>query len=149
LSVANNFDLLLLIPDLRNIDLPVLTDRFGKWLEIVTDKTVSSYSPVQGDIHLYPADYGVGAKFIESMSLNCLELACLGTPTLLTKKGLLTWPKFENSKLFWEVDWKSHTEIVTRVNDSLSNPASPDEISNARATIDITRQVINITNYLI
>jgi hypothetical protein len=89
-SAAKDFDILLMIPDLRNIDLSVLKERFGKRLEIATGKIVGSYSTIQGDTHLYPADYGMGTRFIESVSLNCLELACLGTPSAITSGGLST-----------------------------------------------------------
>jgi hypothetical protein len=57
-------------------------------------KSFRDYKPSYGDVHLYPANYGTSAKFIESISINCLEMASVGIPSFITRGGLLTWPEF-------------------------------------------------------
>jgi hypothetical protein len=72
-------------------NIPVeLTER----ISVVVSKSFRDYKPSYGDVHLYPANYGTSAKFIESISINCLEMASVGIPSFITRGGLLTWPEF-------------------------------------------------------
>ena len=36
----------------------------------------------------------------ESISINCLEMACVGVPSFVTMGGLHTWQDLESSQIF-------------------------------------------------
>jgi hypothetical protein len=109
------FDLLFMVPSVEDVDLSSLDQDVKERVTVVAGKTMAAYQPRLGDVHLYPANYGESAKYIESVSLNCLELACVGVPTLLTKNGLGTWPDLAGFSIFHETDWKDHCEIAAQI----------------------------------
>lgn len=80
-------------------------------LEIIIGKTFKDYVPKLGDVHLYPADYG-SSEFIESISINCLEMAAVGVPSCVTKGGLATWPEFSNTAIVKELEWSNLNEAA-------------------------------------
>ena len=80
--------------------------------------------------------------------MNCLELASLGIPTLLTKSGLDTWPDLEEFGIFHETDWRSMDTIVEQVLTLTKKVYSPIEIDAIRELIDINNQ-INVYENLI
>lgn len=100
-----------------------------------------SYVPRSGDIHLYPASYGPKAKYLESISINCLEMACVGIQSIVTKNGLGTWPEFKGSSLFIEVDWNNTQEVINSIINYKANDLILDEIDRIKNLVDIKLHV--------
>ena len=144
----SDFEILFLVPFGDAIQVDNLPDYVRSKVTVISGKTIASYEPREGDVHIYPANYGVAARFIESVSLNCLELASLGIPTLLTKSGLDTWPDLEEFGIFHETDWRSMDTIVEQVLTLTKKVYSPIEIDAIRELIDINNQ-INVYENLI
>jgi len=88
---------------------------FGKRIEFVFGKTLQSYSPKAGDIHIYPVDYGFSARAIEAVSTNCLEMAQIGVPSLVTKGGTDNWPELLRLGVVIEIDWKEPDQLFKAV----------------------------------
>ena len=112
-----------------------------KRISFQVGESISSFKAKFGDVHLYPTNYGVNAKFTESISLNCLEMAAIGVPSLVSAGGLGTWPEFIGLNLIREVDWKKveeNTELIKRVSISRINPA---ELNYVRDIVDINNHV--------
>jgi hypothetical protein len=95
-------------------------------------------------VHLYPANYGPGARFVESVSLNCLELACLGVPTVLTKGGLGTWPDLSELSIFFETDWEDSGLVANQILAVSKKTYSKSEIEKMAGYIDIQNQISNL-----
>lgn len=96
---------LLVLPSIESEAREELTAEFGELIEFEIGKKVEDIFFTQNDINIYPVNYGPKAQFIESISLNCLEMACLGIPSLVTNKGCSTWPELELAGVIREVDW--------------------------------------------
>jgi hypothetical protein len=96
---------LLVLPSIESEAREELTAEFGELIEFEIGKKVEDICFTQNDINIYPVNYGPEAQFIESISLNCLEMACLGIPSLVTKQGCSTWPELEMAGVIKEVDW--------------------------------------------
>jgi hypothetical protein len=139
-----------MVPSQEDIDISSIDSSNLARYSIVAGKTIASYQPRQGDVHLYPATYGVAAKYIESVSLNCLELACLGVPTLLTKNGLGTWPDLLEFKIFHETDWENIGEIADQILNISSLRFTPEILDSLVQKIDIQNQLeslIHLSNF--
>jgi len=136
LTPTNDFDFLSNVP--TNI-LDRITFQIGKSFE--------SYKPELGDIHLYPANYGNGAKFIESISLNCLEMACVGVPSVVTKGGLSSWQDLVYSKIFIEVEWDKLEDTATKIANASTRIYSPLEIINIKKIIDIANHIEKLLKF--
>ena len=106
--------------------------------EVIGIKVVDFYITQIGG-----SDDGTGntAKFVESVSLNCLELACLGIPTLLTKEGLGTWPDLARFKIFLETDWLDFGTVADQVLRVSQRHFTKEEIAEITSIIDIKNQV--------
>jgi glycosyltransferase involved in cell wall biosynthesis len=139
-----HFDLLFMIPDKKDLDIRSLPLGVRKRIQIVAGKPISSYIPRHGDVHLYPANYGPDAKFVESVSLNCLELACLGVPTILTKDGLGTWPDLAKASIFYETDWVDHSLIASEILRVSQVRFSNLEIQKIAEIVNIQNQISNL-----
>ena len=116
---------------------------------MVFGKTIRDYSPQIGDVHLYPVDYGNGGAFVESISLNCLEMLALGVPSCVTKDGLGTWPELSNHVLISEVDWSDLDKTAEKIFESHAVRCSDTELMSARAIASIDghiEQLIKILN---
>ena len=101
----NQVRALLVLPSIESEARETLTAEFGELIEFEIGKKVEDIFFNQYDINIYPVNYGPQAQFIESISLNCLEMACLGIPSLVTKEGCSTWPELEIAGVIKEVDW--------------------------------------------
>ena len=108
---------------------------------VVSGKTILGYSPSQLDIHFYPVEYPRNAKFIESISLNCLEMACLGVRSFVTAGGVGTWPDLLSAKIFVEVDWNQLNDQIATKLEAAKVQLSEDQIVRIRETIDIQNQI--------
>ena len=109
-------------------------------LEIIIGKTFRDYVPRPGDVHLYPADYG-SSEYIESISINCLEMASVGVQSCVTKGGLTTWPEFRNHTMIKEIDWLNLNEAAQTIHMCSQMQVSDLEIMRLK-------DLINIKNHL-
>lgn len=139
-----DFELLFMVPDSKDIDLSNVSSQIRDRTTVVAGKSIAAYVPRSGDVHLYPANYGESARFVESVSLNCLELACLGVPTLLTKDGLGTWPDLARFHIFYETDWSDIDKVANQVLRVSQNHFTKDEILEISSIIDIKNQIDNL-----
>jgi glycosyltransferase involved in cell wall biosynthesis len=106
-------------------------------IQCVVGKSISEIEFKSGDLHLYPATYGDNT-FVEGISLNVLEMACIGIPSLVTKNGCATWPELQYLGLVYEVDWNDISGIKNVI--SKINIQAP-SMFKARAIIDIRNQL--------
>ena len=136
--------MLFMIPDQKDLGIQELPLEVRNRIQVVAGKPISSYIPRHGDVHLYPANYGPDAKFVESVSLNCLELACLGVPTILTKNGLGTWPDLANASIFYQTDWIDHALIAKEILRVSQVEFSDLEIQKLAEIIYIQNQISNL-----
>jgi glycosyltransferase involved in cell wall biosynthesis len=138
------FDLLFMVPSTHDVELSSLSADIRSRTTVVGGKTIASYQPRLGDIHLYPANYGEAARYIESVSLNCLELACLGVPTLLTRHGLGTWPDLVDFEIFHETDWMNYSEIADQILEISELEIKESVVQEISSNIDIQNQLTKL-----
>ena len=112
-------------------------------------KSFRVYEPSFGDVHLYPAYYGDSARFIESISINCLEMASVGIPSFISKGGLLTWPEFLHNQLFIEVDWLDNIATVQKIYYSFNVRVDDSELSRIRRITSVENHTIHLLNFMI
>lgn len=117
-----------------------LPDSLTSRLEIVIGKTFKDYVPRLGDVHLYPADYG-SSEFVESISLNCLEMAAVGVPSCVTKGGLATWPEFSNNEIVKEIEWVNLSEAAQII-------LNCSQIQFSNLELEKVRDFISIKNHI-
>lgn len=137
----NQVRALLVLPSIESEAKEVLTAEFGELMEFEIGKKVEDVLFNQNDINIYPVNYGPKAQFIESISLNCLEMACLGIPSLVTRGGCSTWPELEMAGVIKEVDW-NHIENF----EIALHTASQSKFDSGK--IDVFRSIISIENNL-
>ena len=92
-----------------------LTDIFGVRIQFMFGKTLADFTPQLGDINIYPVDYGLNAPAIEAVSTNCLEMALLGIPSIVTIGGTNNWPEIRTVGLVQEVDWEKTSSILEAI----------------------------------
>jgi len=109
-------------------------------LEIIIGKTFKDYVPKLGDVHLYPADYG-SSEFIESISINCLEMAAVGVPSCVTKGGLATWPEFSNNAIIREIEWANLIEASQIILNCSQTQFSDFELEKIRNFISVNNHI--------
>jgi len=117
-----------------------LPDSLTSRLEIVIGKTFKDYVPRLGDVHLYPADYG-SSEFVESISINCLEMAAVGVPSCVTKGGLATWPEFSNNEIVKEIEWVNLSEAAQII-------LNCSQIQFSDLELETVRDFISIKNHI-
>jgi glycosyltransferase involved in cell wall biosynthesis len=144
LESLHDFDILLMLPEIDPKWEQELREKFGNRIQISVGRTLSSYTPRAGDVHFYAAQYGPNARFVESISLNCLEMAALGVPSVVTSGGLETWPDLAKMNVFAECDWKNldATSAVIRQLSDLRFTTST--ITNIRELVNIKQNVQKI-----
>lgn len=114
---------------------------FDGKVEFLIGGTLADYTPEMGDVHVYPVDYGPAAQYVESISLNCLEMAILGIKSVVTSGGCGTWPELVKNGIFIETDWNSLAHIRSSI---LS--ASQDSL-NDQDMLEVSK-LVNIENNL-
>jgi hypothetical protein len=134
--------ILMMIPSINSGNIEELMEptAFAR-TTIVSGKTILGYSPSRLDIHFYPVEYPRNAKYIESISLNCLEMACLGVRSFVSVGGLSTWPDLADSGIFVEIDWNQLDDQLGPKLNSSKEPVGDDEINVIRGKIDIQNQI--------
>jgi hypothetical protein len=118
-----------------------LKNEFGARIQFAIGKRIEDVEFRIGDINLYPVNYGSDARFIEGISINCLEMACLGIPSLITKNGSETWPELVDLGFIHEVDWNNPQSIQSAL--ERAKFFMPDKILMSKA-----QQLISVKNNL-
>jgi hypothetical protein len=88
-------------------------------IKIVEGANLSDFAAQENDLHIYPSQYGSRAKYTESISLNCLEMALLGVPSLVTPSNEDTWPELARLGVFIAVDWEYIEEIQVNLKEKI------------------------------
>ena len=118
---------------------------FQKRITCVVGKSVSEVVFEPHDIHLYPANYGPDSLFTEGVSINVLEMACLGIPSLITIGGSQTWPELVRLGLVIEVDWANLDSVISTIKSGIQLSKNSD-IDLARQIIDVKNNIFQIMN---
>jgi len=114
-------------------------------IETEIGKSISQVSFRPGDLHIYPANYGKSAKFVEGISINVLEMACLGVRSLITKEGSDTWPELVQIGMVTNTEWSNLQDLESKIA-SNSHSASTETILKAREIIDVRSNLELIFN---
>jgi glycosyltransferase involved in cell wall biosynthesis len=138
------FSALVIVPMVNPEQLERAEKEFSSRINFEIGKKIEDIEFGIGDIHVYPVDYGSNAKFVESISLNCLEMACLGIPSLIAVNGSETWADLVEQGHFYEVDWNSKDDVAKAVK-ALSYHTSQERfIEEARRTVSIENNITEI-----
>jgi glycosyltransferase involved in cell wall biosynthesis len=137
--------LLLVTPDDPNRYLVDVNPEVRDRILTVVGKSVSQIDFYPGDLHIYPASYGPSSRYIESVSINVLEMACFGVKSFVTKNGVDTWPELVKSGMIYEIDWSNTQSAISTI---LKNGASAKvpEIDKARELVDVKNNLNKIFN---
>jgi glycosyltransferase involved in cell wall biosynthesis len=138
-----DFNILILMPEIENSILEHIDDKSRKRYQLLEGKTVADIVRIPGDVHIYPTNYGNDVNLIEGVSLNCIEMACMGIPSLISVNGLSTWPESILKDLLVETEWVNHEITITRI---LRTSTLSKGFSKAR--IDQVRELFSIDNQL-
>jgi len=140
----SEFAFVLMVPAITLQDFQELKTILGERLTVIEGKSVASFESQSRDVHIYPANYGREVEFIESISLNCLEMCAIGVPSIVTSGGLVTWPELVESGLVQQVDWLNVKEVANAIKLSQNITITPLELSKVRTLVDINRQIENL-----
>jgi glycosyltransferase involved in cell wall biosynthesis len=105
----------------------------------VIGKSVSQINFYPGDLLLYPADYGKENKFIEGVSINVLEMACVGVPSMISN-GTETWPELFELGIFQTVDWTDIRLVANFIQNNFKTISS-DQVLKSRKLIDVNNNL--------
>ncbi|CAN2169835.1 GT4_PimA-like domain containing protein [Candidatus Nanopelagicaceae bacterium] len=136
-----DYDFVFLVPEDDDELFKPLRQLLGERLVIISGKTIASLNVQMGDVHLYPANYGPGVDLFESISLNCLEFACLGIPSIVTRGGLYTWSDLLNLNIFFEEEWSDISSVTTKILEIGQERAQNIYLSEIRSKVDIANQM--------
>lgn len=142
IKTLSNYDFLLITPSDPAELLSKFDDQLLSRFKFEIGKSLSHIKFKKGDIHIYPANYGSKNVFIEGVSINVLEMACLGIPSLITKGGSGTWPELLELGIITEVDWNDLPQVTSCIHE-LSQSSVSNKTKQCRELIDI-RNNINI-----
>jgi hypothetical protein len=138
-----DFDVLILMPEFDQSLLSGLGESMLKRFVILEGKTVANIVRVPGDVHIYPTRYGDNIDLIEGISLNCIEMACMGIPSVISENGSSTWPEKVLEGVFTETDWMDSDLTVTRIlsASSMSMGLVEAEVDAIRDLFTVMRQI--------
>jgi hypothetical protein len=136
---GKNFELCVILPGIDPEIEARAKREFGSRLTFELGKKIQDLKFYRGDVNIYPVKYGSTAYSIESISLNCLEMACIGIPSLVTTNGLETWPELVESGLIATSDWSSIEEVCSQI-DTLSG------VCPTKESLNELRNMISIRN---
>lgn len=121
LPIFSDYDgLMMIAKSSSEIEAAALKHGIGR-IKIVEGANLSNFKARENDLHVYPSQYGDTAEYTESISLNCLEMALLGIPSLVTPSNEDTWPELTNAGVFIAADWKLIEEKQDAVMKKISN----------------------------
>lgn len=136
-AVNSQCEFYVVAPDVREDIVARLKGIFGQRISFSFGKSLSAYSPEGRDIHVYPVDYGSSIPFVESVSTNCLEMALLGVPSLVTKYGTKNWPELVEAGVIHEVDWSDIDSVRNGVKSCYITSVEKSKFQAAVRAIDI------------
>ena len=119
----------------------------GNRIEIIEGANLQNFIPRKGDLHVYPSQYGIGAKFTEPISLNCLEMALLGTPSLVTASNENTWPELYEMGFFIAVSWENRSKLSEMLTEKTLSRVSINQ-ENIRQLVSISNNVTAHLSFL-
>ena len=134
-------DILIIVPTDPSTYLKNLPEKIRKKVKFTIGKSVSEIKFKSGDIHIYPVINSSG--YVESISINVLEMASLGIPSLVTMNGSDTWPELIRKRLVIEVDW-SNLKAVSKVISKLKLKDSSDQLLKTRKILDVENNLNQI-----
>jgi len=143
-SDLSEFQALVVLPMISNALKDSSEQEFGKRIRFEIGKKLEDVEFRQGDINVYPVNYGPDAKFIEAISLNCLEMACLGIPSIIAKSGSDTWPDLIELGFFHAVNWNDEEEVIHGIEALRKRVFSEELNSRARILISIEKNIKEI-----
>ena len=129
-------------PFLKNVEKNTL-----QRMTFESGKTLSNIEFTSNDLHIYPANYGENSIFAEGVSINVLEMACLGISSVITMNGNLTWPELTELGITREAYWDK-PQVVVNLISKMEEEEIPD-FAAARKIIDIKnnlRQIYSTAN---
>lgn len=135
---------LLVLPFIDSDTREALTAEFGERIEFEIGKKIEDVIFTQSDVNIYCVDYGPKAQFIESISLNCLEMACLGIPSLVTKDGCGTWPELEIQGIIKEINWSHGESFEIALHTACQSKFDSSKINEFRSIISIENNLQRI-----
>ena len=106
----------------------------------IVGKSITEIEFNSTDLHLYPASYGRNTKFIEGISLNVLEMSCIGVRSFVTKYGTETWPELAEMGVVQEIDWDELSDTDAELILS-STTLGIEKIEKSQALIDIANNI--------
>lgn len=145
----SHFRLLLMLPEIDSQFRSEIQERFGSRVELVVGKSISSFKPHPGDVHFYAAQYGSNAHYIESISLNCLEMAAVGVPSVVTSGGLGTWLDLQDQEIFFECDWSDIDTTVEKILKASEMQYSTSALESIRNQVNIEANVKSLIRRLL
>lgn len=114
---------------------------FSHRIQFQVGKKIEDVDFRAGDVNIYPVDYGPDAKFIEAISLNCLEMACIGIPSLIARHGSSTWPDLVNLGYLYEVNWNDEDEVADTLENLATRKFHKGETSDVAKVVSIENNV--------
>lgn len=135
------FDFLLIVPSFMESDLANLREILGDRLHVIVGRSINELKFTKGDVHLYPANYGKNARLIESVSLNCLEMACIGVPSIITHDGQGTWTEPIFNQIFFPVKWENLDSVSTQIKIASNAHIRTQEIKIIKGIVDIENEI--------
>lgn len=125
-----------------------LKDIFGERITFVLGKNLDHFNPQPGDIHIYPVDYGLNAPAIESVSTNCLEMAMLGIPSLVTLGGTANWLELKDCGFIHEVNWQSRESILEGIESCRNLTVTHELLDKIAQAVDISNNLSLHSSYI-
>jgi hypothetical protein len=113
---GRELNLLLISPEIDSDMKTALEQIKDIKIELEIGKPLENVALNSNDINIYPVQYGESFQFSESISTNCLEMAYLGLPSLVSKNHRMNWPELVAAGMLFEVDWKDSNSIVEAIN---------------------------------
>jgi len=139
-----NISALLVLPYITPENQRLLELEFKEKIKFEIGKKIEDIIFTPNDINIYPVDYGPDAEFIESVSLNCLEMACIGIPSIVTKNGVDTWPELVDLEIIHEVDWKKISDFDNALEVVGNLSFNLEQLDKIRGLASVTNNLIAI-----
>jgi hypothetical protein len=135
-----NTELLLITPFPAESFIEEASELSQNLITNIVGKSITEIEFNSTDLHLYPASYGRNTKFIEGISLNVLEMSCIGIKSFVTKFGTATWPELADLGAVQEVVWEELSNADAELILS-STTLSAEKTEKSRELIDIANNI--------
>ena len=139
----NGLKIMIMTPTDPESFLTSLSPEVRHRIQKVIGKSVSQIDFAPGDLHLYPANYGETSKYVEGVSINVLELASLGVRSIVTEKGLSTWPDLVSLGIVKATDWNKINDVENSIKECESG-LDVEKIMLARDIVDVKNNLLTL-----